>query len=321
MKIFFGASLICATTLCLCAETSMFGAGDLNSPTPYGLSQTEKIIVKNKQAAKENEKRIKKVDSQLQELYERTDALQSVFDGESVKINDTSKQLMQLSTTFENYKQEKINLDAVVKEQNDQAFQEIKASLENLQFQINNNKENIKILKEALDQVTNTVNDINKNYVLRDEFKKEFDGLIKVLDEREKKKVKQSKSSVEQDSGFSRPNKELMQEARDLFKKDYFTQAIPILEYLVSKRYRPAECNYYLGEINYYRKNYQTALDHFKKSMLLYDKAKYIPKLLLHSAISFENIGDTQNAQKFYQTLVSVYPDSTEAKQASKKIK
>jgi TolA-binding protein len=55
--------------------------------------------------------------------------------------------------------------------------------------------------------------------------------------------------------------------------------------------------------------------------MTLYDKAKYLPKLLLHSAISFDKIGDTQNAQNFYSTLIEIYPNTLEAKQASKKIK
>jgi TolA-binding protein len=55
--------------------------------------------------------------------------------------------------------------------------------------------------------------------------------------------------------------------------------------------------------------------------MTLYDKAKYLPKLLLHSAISFDKLGDNENAQNFYYTLIDVYPNTKEAKEASKKIK
>jgi len=113
----------------------------------------------------------------------------------------------------------------------------------------------------------------------------------------------------------------LLSDARKLFKKDNFTQALPIFNKLIKASYRPAECNFYVGEINYYRGNYQDALYHFKISMKLYDKAKYLPKLLLHSAISFEKTGDNENAQNFYTTIVDVFPESSEAKQASKKIK
>jgi TolA-binding protein len=111
-----------------------------------------------------------------------------------------------------------------------------------------------------------------------------------------------------------------MAEVRILFKKDHFTKVLPLLEQLVEKNYRPAECNYYIGEIKYYRKKYEDALYYFKTSMMLYDKAKYLPKLLLHSAISFERIGDMTNADNFYTTLIEVYPDTKEAKEASKKI-
>ena len=40
----------------------------------------------------------------------------------------------------------------------------------------------------------------------------------------------------------------------------------------------------------------------------------YMPKLLYHTAISFDKIGDTKNANKFYNALRQAYPDSKEAK-------
>jgi TolA-binding protein len=55
--------------------------------------------------------------------------------------------------------------------------------------------------------------------------------------------------------------------------------------------------------------------------MMLYDKAKYLPKLLLHSAISFKKIGDNENAKNFYNTLIEIYPKTKEAKEALRKLK
>ena len=117
-------------------------------------------------------------------------------------------------------------------------------------------------------------------------------------------------------NNFNKPNIELLQEAKELFKKDYFTKAIPIFKYLITKQYKPAESNFYLGEIWFHRKKYKDAIHHFKTSMMLYDKAKYIPKLLLHSAIAFEKINDLDNSANFYGTLIDVYPQTQEAKQA-----
>merc|ERR1711916_2813 len=96
------------------------------------------------------------------------------------------------------------------------------------------------------------------------------------------------------------------------------TKAKPIFLKLVEENYRPAESNYYLGEISYYRKQYKTAIKYFKKSALLYDKAKYMPRLLLHSAISFEKTGDIENASVFYNTLLDNFPNSSEAKEVKK---
>lgn len=112
----------------------------------------------------------------------------------------------------------------------------------------------------------------------------------------------------------------MLDEAKRLFKKDYFTKAIPMFETLVEQKYKPAESNFYLGEIWYYRKQYEKAIAYFKKSAVLYDKASWMPKLLLHSAISFEMTKDYTNAKTFYGTLIDVYPNSEEAKIATKNI-
>lgn len=96
---------------------------------------------------------------------------------------------------------------------------------------------------------------------------------------------------------------------------------MPIFKHLIKEKYRPAESNFFVGEIKFYRRKYKEAISYFKTSMLLYDKSKYLPKLLLHSAISFQKLKDNENARNFYSTLIDIYPESDEAKEASKKIK
>lgn len=291
-------SFIILFSIVLHAEQSMFGAGDLESSEPYGLTSAEKVIIKNKTVLKKNETKLKKVDTVVRNIDERIGGIESVIEGESVKLNKLSKD-------FKKHLDEVVLINSKNKEQ----FTKMNGTVENLQFQIEQNRQNITTLKGSLDKLAELINTINNDYVT----KKEFQELIAILDKKEK--VSKKKTTTKKSS------KAMMKEARVLFKKDYFTKAIPLLEELIKRNYRPAESNYYLGEINYYRNNYKDALHYFKISMTLYDKAKYLPKLLLHSAISFEKIGDKENATNFYNTIIDVYPESNEAKEASKKIK
>ena len=112
----------------------------------------------------------------------------------------------------------------------------------------------------------------------------------------------------------------LLNDAKKDFDAKNYNSAIPKYEKLVEVNYKPAEGNYYLGEMWYVRKKYDLAISHFKKSAVLYDKAAYMPTLLLHSAISFENTKDKDNAKNFYSTLIDLYPSSSEATIAKKNL-
>jgi TolA-binding protein len=118
----------------------------------------------------------------------------------------------------------------------------------------------------------------------------------------------------------SSDKKKMMEEAKVQYEKKYFKYAIPTFEKLVELNYKPAESNFYLGEMWYVRKKYDLAISHYKKSAILYDKAAYMPTLLLHSAISFEMTNDKDNARSFYSTLIDLYPSSNESKVAKKNL-
>ena len=289
----------------LFAEVSVFGAGDLNSPEPYGLDDTEKVVVKTKTIATKNEKTLKKTRALIRDLKERLDGVESILDGESQKLN-------KLSISFKHLKKQYFKDSNIIKTNTKTIAttqETFDTNLKALKTQIQNNTQNIQKLRDDFEQITQLVNEINKNYVT----KKDFKDLLKLLDK--KLKAKKPKKKIHKSL------KQVMKDARKLFAKSYLTKAMPLFELLVEKKYRPAESNYYLGEIYFRKKQYKDALYHYKKSMTLYDKAKYLPKLLLHSAVSFDKIGDTQNAQNFYSTLIEIYPNTPEAKQASKKIK
>ena len=291
------------------AERSMFEAGNLESNSPYGLTSAEKVIVKNKKIVTKNEKKIKKVDFLIDNLSERLDGFESLLEGDGEKLNKVYLNLNSHLKEFKNIQQTDLQAKESIKNSISQLESKLETDVSDLKLQIDKNNQNIQTLQKSFDEIVVLVNEINKKYVTKEEFKK----LISILDKKEKKaKKKQPKAK--------RSNKQIMEEVRALFKKDYFTKAIPLIEYLIEKKYRPAECNYYYGEILYYRGKFKESLHYFKTSMMLYDKAKYLPKLLLHSAIAFEKTGDAENAENFYTTLIEVYPNTKEAKEASKKI-
>ena len=299
----------------------MFGAGDLDSPNPYGLTKSEKVILKTKKSVDKNKKQIKRVDVVIEDMDQRISGLESLVEGDSQKLNkvflNLNKQIRRSNNNDEINRLYQENNQKTINQFNNN-INELKIGIEELRTNIDENIDNINRLKLSFDEIVKTVNKVNKDYVTRAEFNK----LLKLLDEQSKKVVVQKKSKAKTNKiDKSKTDKQLMQEVRVLFKKDYFTKALPILEYLIEKSYRPAECNYYTGEINYYRKKYKNALHYFKTSMMLYDKASYLPKLLLHSAISFEKTGDSENAENFYTTLIEIYPNTPEAKKASKKIR
>jgi len=270
-------------------EVSVFGAGNLESAKPYGLTPSEKVILDNKKDLSKFDNKLSNMDMNFESLSQRMDGIESIFNGDSRKLKSTTIELEKLSNSYENIKLENRNL---LSEQS-------------------KNKVKIKKLER---KITKLIKTIDSNYVT----KKQFDELVAFLNKEISKNTSQTKSKKKKEKKYTKSKKLLLEEARQLFKKDYFTKAIPILNYLVKNKHRPAECNFYLAEIHYYRKEYKDAIHKFKTSMELYDQAKYIPKLLLHSAISFEKLNDLDNAANFYGTLIDVYPNTKEAKAAQK---
>ncbi len=293
-------------------EVSVFGAGDLESPSPYGLTSFEKVTLKNKKNLNKFDRKIDDTRSNLEVLNEKIDGIESIVDGDSRKLNTSVLNLKKVSRSIE---LQNVSLEIIKKDILDinNNIKELKNKFENYS-EIQNG--NIELLENKIEELTLLLNKMNKDYIS----KKRFDELVNFINKEASKRNKKTSTSSKQKNQFNQPKKELLENARKLFKKDYFTKAIPIFQYLIEKEYRPAESNYYLGEIWFYRKKYKDAIHHFKTSMMLYDKANYIPRLLLHSAISFERVDDLDNAANFYETLISIYPDTKEAKIAQENL-
>ena len=280
-------------------EVSVFSAGDLESSNPYGLTSSEKVILKNKNNLTKFDRKIDDTRSNIEQIRERIDGIESVIDGDSVKLNSTSKELKHLSTQYNAAQVNFREFEALEKQ-----------NISSLTDDIDKLKVDVSNLHETLQKL---IEQISKDYVS----KQQFDELVIFINKQfTKQNKKVTKTASVKKIKYNKSKKELIEEGRVLFKKDYFSKAIPLFKYLIKEKYRPAESSFYLGEIWFYRKKYKDAIHYFKNSMMLYDKAKYIPQLLLHSAVSFEKTNDLDNAANFYGTLIDVYPNTQQAQDA-----
>jgi len=180
-------------------------------------------------------------------------------------------------------------------------------------------------VKAVVGELGTLIDSINKNYVPKDK----FDQLAN--------EVRGGKGSASKATTAAEPAKKdvvppvpsktisakelstkdsatLIKEADDHFDKKSYSDAQPLYTELLNRNYKPAKVNYNLGEIAYNQKSYSAAIEYYKSSIALFDKASYTPTLLYHTGASFEKLGKTKEAQGFYKALKDSYPTSPEAK-------
>ena len=297
--------LFVITSLTVAEEVSVYGAS--NQDSSYGLSASEKHILKNQSNISNLSSKLEEINSLVKSINGRLEGLESTYEGDSRKLNDLSLKLNQSSDLASNEQASNVN------------------------------QSDLNSLKAALTKLTTIVNKINAEYVSSTELEKnmqqfvtreEFEAVkkamgIKTSQGSSKTTVEAKEKIVDTTSAVSSVELKTADDKIKFMadaKKDYdakvYNSAIPKFEKLIEVNYKPAENNYYLGDMLFKRKKYDQAIVHFKKSAMLNDKASYMPTLLLNSAISFENTKDKDNAKNFYSTLIELYPNSKEAKTA-----
>ncbi len=257
------------------AEPSAFGAGALDSSNPYGLTESERSIVENREVSLSNKKRIRQMALKIERLEETVEGLRSVVESMSSKIGQTGERLSKIS------------------QQSNQASSDEIADLQSQLDALKKSSENNYLkIDRALKRLTN------------------------VMDAPQKKSNHKSTKTAAKKVTLS--NAQLIKAAISDYRAKRYTKAKERFTTLAEKNYKPAQTNYYLGEIAYYRKQYEEAIYHYKKSVGYYDQASYMPTLLLHTALSFKKLGDEENAQRFFDTILSTYPESAQANIAEK---
>ncbi len=296
-KKILATSFVAITSLHLvAAEPSAFGAGNLDNPTPYGLTSSEKTVLQNKQNLKQVVVKSNNQANEVDSLRERIDGLQSIIESLSRKAQENKRTL---SSLLDKTGEELKNAD-----ESEKRLGEISD-----------------VNAKAIDELKQIVESINVSYISKDEFNelvKSVNQFKDVVAKEFKGKAKEQKSINSLDSMKS---SEIAKKAKVFYNKKYYTKGIEYYSHLILKNYKPAYAHYMIGQMNFKRKKYGEAISFYKKSAALYSAASYMPDLMLNTAISMDKTGDKKNAQAFFNAIVQKYPTSSESESAKKYIK
>jgi TolA-binding protein len=275
-------------------EPSAFGAGDLDSDNPYGLTASEKAVHKNAQDIKKLQNSMYQMESKLDSVSERVEGIRSVFQGElgklaesrgqsgvaSDRLSDVNSSISSLQSELDSFKAQ---YEQNIKEQN----------------------ANIAKINIVLQELSSIIDNINQRYVSKDELAQ--------------KPAKKESSQKANSSKFDpKNNYVLFDEALDMLGKGELDKAKERFEFTSEHHYKPAGSAYYLGEIAYKQKKYKDAIYYYKSSASRYNEADYMPNLLLNLSRSLIEVNDKKNADTFLKNLIETYPQSSEAKEAEK---
>ncbi len=301
-KVILATTFVAIASLSLPAsEPSAFGAGDLDNPSPYGLTSTEKTVLTNKQKLQKVVVKSNNQANEVESLRERIDGLQSVVESLSRKSQKNKTTLLDL----ENKNLQKLKSSDEYEKRLSEITQKNSEILEKNSF--------------VIQELSKIVDNINTSYVSKDEFNDLVNDVNKfksLVAKELKSGVKSKKSSLDKMS-----NGDVATKAKAFYNKKYYTKAIEYYSHLILKNYKPANAHFMIGQMKFRRKNYADAISFYKKSAALYSKASYMPELMLNTAISMYKTGDKKNAKAFFNAVVSKYPKSPQAKTAQKYIK
>ena len=282
----------------LSAEPSAFGAGNLNNPQPYGLTSAEEVILQNKndlhKISVKSNNQANKVDS----IRDRIDGLQGIIEGLARKSQENKRTLQNLT------------------QKNSQELESSNEYEKRLSEITQNNTKSIEQIKVLMSEFSSLIDNINKTYVTKEELNNIVLDVnkFKELVSRELKGTRKAKKS----NFANLTSGDIATKAQSFYDKKLYTKSIEYYTHLIEKNYKPARAHYMIGEMKYYRKNYAEAIAYFKKSVALYDKASYMPILMIHTAVAMDKTGDKQNAKAFYNGIITKFPDTKYAKDSQK---
>jgi len=293
----------------LSSEPSAFGSSDFSSGTSSSSSYSNTVSVSdkkpqnNQRTATINESISSSSKADLSNVSEQYEGMRSVMDSYATKIAKQDEKMRQL-------------------EEENKKLREYVEESRKIQIE---NQDKIKVVVGELGTL---IDSINKNYVPKDKFDQLANEVrggkgasSKATTAPETTKKDATKETAPASSKVisakelsTKDSATLMKEADEYYDKKSYSEAQALYNELLNRNYKPAKVNFNLGEISFSQKSYTTAIEHYKSSIALFDKAAYTPTLLYHTGASFEKLGKTKEAQGFYKALKESYPDSPEAK-------
>jgi TolA-binding protein len=281
-------------------EPSAFGAGDIDSPTPYGLTKEEKLLLQNKHNLKRVTVKSNNQSNELESLRDRLDGLQSIIENLSRKSHKNNLQIKNINK---------------IKEDEESSSKEFQTRLLDMS---NQNKQEIEKLKAVIIELSTLIDSVNKNYVS----KQEFNALVNSVNSFKDLVSGELKISTNENSTTfkSKSNYQVAKLAKKNYDEKNYTESIEMYMYLIENNYKPARAHYMIGEMKYKREKYSDAIAYFKKSAKLYSKASYMPRLMYLTAFSMKFVGDDKNAKTFFKALIKKYPNSKHVSESKKQL-
>lgn len=286
MRFFVSLSLL--STLLFASEPSVFGAGNLNAPQPYGLTAEEKLILENKQEIQAVVQKNNIQNAKVETVTERLDGLQTIVEGLGQSVNEHKMALQKITETSGS-------------EGN------LSSSINELRQQTAINSENITQLKTLLEELSHLVDSVNTSYVSKEEFLLLMKQLKITLPSKGESSAKMDTKAIEK-------------KAKELFDQKKYEDAQSYYQILIQKKYKADEANFWIGESYFYRKEYKQAVSYYKESASLNDKASYMPTLLLHTGQAMEKNGDITSAKAFYKATLNRYSGTGAANEAQERL-
>jgi len=292
-------------TLLYANEPSVYGAGNIDSATPYGLTQTERTVLENKKT--------------IQMLYNKINEQQRKVDGLSTIIEGQNKEIVSLKEKLEfQGKNTEKRLQHAVQDANKSyalllelggMIDEIKNSYvtqDTLQTNLQRLKEeNTNAIATA---TANAMANVNRNM--------NYNTNSVTMEDSNLNANSYTNTEISADVNYAESYREGVQ----LFYQRSYQAAKERFDEVLAANYKAAPSNFYLGEIAYYTHQYGDAVAYYKQSALLYDSASYMDVLYLHTAISLDKSGDSNQAKSLYEYVISTYPGKKSASIAQNRL-
>ncbi|RDU63173.1 tol-pal system YbgF family protein [Helicobacter sp. MIT 14-3879] len=262
-------------------------------PSAFELQSgvTKKEIQNLKGKIESQTDKIFQIENKIKQLETSNEGIKSIYEGQVVNINEINNKINNIDlNSFSN-----------------------KSDLEKLQEQISNNTKNIQILTDSLKDVSESISQI----------KELLNQIQKIKETDKEKKIAEINETQSHKIDFQKDTTRrniIFKEAKSLTYSKKFDEAIARYNWFIEINYKKAESYYMLGNISYAQNKYNDAIYNYKESAILDDKASYMPRLLLNCANSLRVLNKKDDAKNFYNSLISSFPDSSEAKDAKKQL-